>query len=684
MASGVLPTRHRRDESIKRQKSKSDREILLQMGFSKQRAEKAIASTGDCGVQLASDWLLSHVNDPHLDKNNSREYILYLCPKGALQKEIVEFAEKSLNSCGWNGSHAYFPHITLCPFFTVEDAKTHDVTCAVLKLETKLRQAPGKLKLDFFSQMNFIGLFLQEDFYRYLSDITNQVGEELKNSGIKFEPHKKQLHMTLAYQYQPDQHEKLLTMAKDINFDADVQWDFRLYSRDISKAKCEVRKVLKAYTPQLGDELELIDGDFVYVEPSEIQQSKDQWYKGISWLTGNSGLFPGPYTQRTADTRTWTLHRSLPMEAKVEVHQRNAPLIPQLVPPLIPIPADPAGTPPLIALGTTPLIPQGATPINHQAPSLNPTGNASVSTQGATSTTQSNGLAVEMDWTPYDNLWHDKNGYAQVKKKPGLEKSAPRKLYIVRHGERVDFALGKEWFDMCYDDDGHYKRNNLNLLRELPKRKTHLEYIKDPPLTVIGHYQATLTAENLLESGVTVFCIYCSPSLRCVQTATQIFKVFNLPWKLRIEPGLYEWTGYQAGVPRWMSPSELLQHGYPVDTTYTPQYPRDKLQEDEPVEVLYARSTESTKQILKNHELEGGNLLFVGHAGTLELCTRQLIGRGTRNITDYKKILPKVPYCSVCAVEEDPARKKWAFIEPPSLALTHGRNHSQRVIPLLQ
>ncbi|XP_021362190.1 ubiquitin-associated and SH3 domain-containing protein B-like [Mizuhopecten yessoensis] len=676
MASGVLPTRHRRDESIKRQKSKSDRDILLQMGFSKQRAEKAIASTGDRGVQLASDWLLSHVNDPHLDENKGREYILYLVPQGALQKQIVEFAEKSLNSCGWNGSHAYFPHITLCPFFTVEDCKVHEVTSAVQKLQTKLRQAPDRMKLDFFSQVNFIGLFVQEDFYRFLSDVTNQVGDELNKSGVKFEPHKKQLHMTLAYQYQVDQHDKLLTMAKEINLDADVRWDFRLYSRDITRAHCEVRKVLKAYTTQHGDELELIDGDFVYVEPSEIQESKDGWYKGISWLTGNSGYFPGTYTQRTADTRTWTLHRSLPMEAMVELHQGATPINPKGVPPLITQDATP-----LVSLGATPTYPKGANPsIPHGTTPLIP--------QGATPIIlQSNGFTLEVLDDTYDNLWHDNKGYAQVKKRSPLsepDRCEPRKLFVVRHGERVDFTVGKDWFDMCFDEEGNYKRNNLNLLRELPKRKTHLEYIKDPPLTVIGHYQAKLTAENLLESGVTVFCIYCSPSLRCVQTATEIFKVFNLPWKLRIEPGLYEWTGYQAGVPRWMSPSELLQHGYPVDTTYVPQYPREKLQEDEPVEVLYARSTETSKQILKNHELEGGNLLFVGHAGTLELSTRLLVGRGARNLNDYKQILPKVPYCCLCAIEEDPARKKWTFIEPPALPLTHSRNYSQKIITLRQ
>jgi len=54
-----------------------------------------------------------------LDKNVPREYIFYLCPVGALQKQISDFAERSQAKCGWNGSHAYMPHITLSPFFTV-------------------------------------------------------------------------------------------------------------------------------------------------------------------------------------------------------------------------------------------------------------------------------------------------------------------------------------------------------------------------------------------------------------------------------------------------------------------------------------------------------------------------------------------------------------------------------------
>lgn len=72
----------------------------------------------------------------------------------------------------------------------------------------------------------------------------------------------------------------------------------------------QVRKVLFTYQARAHDELDLIDGDFIFFDEAEVESSTDGWYMGTSWLTGCTGLFAGSYTERTAESETWTMHRS--------------------------------------------------------------------------------------------------------------------------------------------------------------------------------------------------------------------------------------------------------------------------------------------------------------------------------------------------------------------------------------
>lgn len=43
-------------------------ESLLEMGFDRNRAERAVASTGNQGIEPAMDWLMEHENDPDIDE----------------------------------------------------------------------------------------------------------------------------------------------------------------------------------------------------------------------------------------------------------------------------------------------------------------------------------------------------------------------------------------------------------------------------------------------------------------------------------------------------------------------------------------------------------------------------------------------------------------------------------------
>jgi len=71
----------------------------------------------------------------------------------------------------------------------------------------------------------------------------------------------------------------------------------------------QVRQVLYTHAPVAADELEMCDGDIIYMNEAELSTSTDGWYLGTSWLTGCTGMFPGVFTERTAETETWTLHR---------------------------------------------------------------------------------------------------------------------------------------------------------------------------------------------------------------------------------------------------------------------------------------------------------------------------------------------------------------------------------------
>lgn len=244
----------------------------------------------------------------------------------------------------------------------------------------------------------------------------------------------------------------------------------------------------------------------------------------------------------------------------------------------------------------------------------------------------------------------------------------------MRHGERIDFTFGS-WIPYCFDESGKYSRKDLNMPPFLPDRKKGPKgFMKDSPLTQIGIYQAKLVGEALKSSSTSIDHVYCSPSFRCVQTCDAVLSGLGKKDELQIklEPGLFEWlVWYPETLPDWLTPEELISAGFNIDINYQPLVSQSELAEThETCEQFYMRSSFVTQSALAVHT--SGNILFVGHAATLDVCSRELLGNKPRNSSDMTKLLQKVPYCSFAALSK--SEDKWEVVEPPCLPTTHSNN----------
>uniref|UniRef100_A0A672FSA8 Ubiquitin associated and SH3 domain containing Ba n=1 Tax=Salarias fasciatus TaxID=181472 RepID=A0A672FSA8_SALFA len=559
------------------------------MGFPKTRALKALVSTGGKNVQAACDWLFSHVDDPFLDDPLPREYVLYLRPSGPLLQQLSHFWKQSRLSCGKNKAHNIFPHITLCQFFMCADGKVEALTDALQATVAKWKgRIPMPLPLELYTSSTFIGLFVEEQMAEVLKSFAADFATEAASKAdVHVEPHKKQLHVTLAYHFQASHLPVLEKLAKAMDVSSGCDWLAVLYSRDIRFANHETLQVMYPYVPQNDDELELVQGDFIFMSPVEQTTASEGWVYGTSLGTGLSGLLPENYVSRADESDTWVM---------CTVWLKFC-----------------CWTHPLHSLGRI----------------------------------ISDLLLL---------FW--------------------MRLFVCRHGERMDVVFGKHWITQCFDSKGRYIRSNLNMPSSLPVRSGgHRDYDKDCPITVFGSTQARLVGEALLESHTTIDFVYCSPSLRCIQTAQHIVQGLQLEGKvkIRVEPGLFEWTKWVSGtcLPAWIPPADLAAANLSVDTTY-----RCTLAVSESYDTYISRSFQVTREILTECKNLGNTVLIVAHASSLEACTRQIQGLTPQNSKDFVQVVRKIPYLGFCACEEMGETGVWQLVDPPILPLTHGPNHS--------
>ncbi|KAI8425222.1 hypothetical protein MSG28_007030 [Choristoneura fumiferana] len=485
-----LPPRKISPSSKPSKQDTSPLQILLQMGFPKHRALKALAATGNRSVQLASDWLLTHVNDGLIDADEPREYILYANPTGAMLTQLHEFWEKS-KKLGWNGAHHFPPHITLVSFFKAPDETSLQLGKIVKNVVETVGDPPAcPIKLDPYISQNFMGLFVSEEHAEYLKKI--------------------------AVQYVK-----------------------------------QVHKVTQGYSPIASDELELVLGDYIYIEEKAFDSSPDGWVHGTSWLTGVSGYLPAVYTRRTAESDAWTLHRAISLgnnnssdcksesdsntdgemtsyphedatqlghEKSEEVYEEwarywQAVMVENRTDGIINITQGSHGTGDAVSTLTTVI-------------------NEVTSTQGSGEVTTTH-QSVEAT-----TLGSEASHGCGEPTTQGSGSSDRRWIFAMRHGERVDLTYGV-WVPFCFDECGRYAALVGEGLRLARARVAHVyasaalrcvetaHHLLEGTWggdTRAGRLQAALVGEGLRLARARVAHVYASAALRCVETAHHLLE----------------------------------------------------------------------------------------------------------------------------------------------------------------
>ena len=166
----------------------------------------------------------------------SRELIVYACPTGELAAGLEDYFESAMYRCGSNTAHEYMPHCTLTGFFhdDLDSIPTH-----VTALEKALgwgaqrKPNPSIAIADLHLEPEFHYLAIQSP---WLESITSQFAK-LANSSTRTDALrlKTNLHVSLAYGFDPQQEGVLREVASSLDWQVQVGWEVRFYERHACK-----------------------------------------------------------------------------------------------------------------------------------------------------------------------------------------------------------------------------------------------------------------------------------------------------------------------------------------------------------------------------------------------------------------------------------------------------------------
>ncbi|XP_037380800.1 ubiquitin-associated and SH3 domain-containing protein A [Talpa occidentalis] len=586
---------------------------LLGMGFPAHTALKALAATGRKTAEEALQWLRCHRDDPSLDDPIPQEYALFLCPTGPLLEQLQEFWRESQRQCTRNRAHEVFPHITLCDFFTCEDQK-------VESLYEALRRA-GDRTLRVFPAVVPLALHSSVSYLGFF--INDGPADIIREFATTFAS---EASVLADCTVKPCSKQLHLTLAH------------KFYPHHQRTLEQLARAIHPGLSCQWTAALYSRDMRFVHYQTLKVLfQYQPQNVDELA-LSPSDFIFVDP-TQQEEASEGWVIGTSRQTGCRGFLPENY-----------------------------TERVSECDTWVKHRTYTFN--------------------LALDLNPKKDGEASSRRNGEPHPPPAPRSMQSPPapqdsiarRSVLVVRHGERVDQVFGKAWLQQSSTADGKYHRPDLNFPAGLPRRAGGTkDFESDPPLSSCGVFQSRTAGEALLDSGVQIASVFSSPALRCVQTATHILEELRLEkkMKIRVEPGLFEWTKWEAGrtAPALMTPEELKEAGFNVSTEYRPALPLSSLLPAESYEEYVDRCAVSMRRIVSSCPADaGGVILIVAHGSALDSCTRPLLGLPPRECGDFTQLVRKIPSLGMCFCEENKENGRWELATPPVKTLTHGAN----------
>lgn len=241
------------------------------------------------------------------------------------------------------------------------------------------------------------------------------------------------------------------------------------------------------------------------------------------------------------------------------------------------------------------------------------------------------------------------------------------RLFIIRHGERVDRYFGSNWFMLAFDQRGQYRPYHNNLPAQLPHRNNKYYWAVDTPLTKDGLNAAQNVGRVLALNQFEPSFVYSSPASRCVLTTHQILKGMGLENKLaiRIEPGLLELGAARYGMDVFLKPVDWRNFGLNVDLSYQPIMTQVPAIERE--DAYYLRSKYIVRELERRHNNQSSalhNILLVAHATSPETLTWDLVGR-IPNVNDLYTLSLGIGYLQMVITERLRQNRRWTLKQMP-------------------